>query len=254
MKRVHFGPWVGEFGWELCIWSPYIRRMAKKYGHVIVSSRPTSRYLYEFADEFIGIEAKSRSGFGGSTVKKLQKIVKAEHFVPGKNISRIMSSYEKDREGDFEYRCLSPDHQIWVADVMFAFRSNKKQGGREKSYKKEECGRLVELFLKKGISVACYGGRDNYWFEGTVDIRGAALEEQCSALSVAKCAIGPSSGTIHLASLCKCPHIVWFGLDRPKGLRRRYEENWNPFKTSVVYLKQKNPAPQEVLEEAIKLI
>ena len=69
--------------------------------------------------------------------------------------------------------------------------------------------------------------------EGALDMRGAPLAEQMNALRSARCAIGPSSGPMHLASLCKCPHLVWCG--GGKGERsttaRRYARDWNPHGT-----------------------
>ena len=55
----------------------------------------------------------------------------------------------------------------------------------------------------------------------------------CGYINQAKCIIGPSSGPIHLASLCGTTQIVWSGHERNKY---RYEELWNPHKTKVIYL------------------
>ncbi len=53
-----FGPFIGEFGWELVHWHGWLRYIKKKYLNnkkLIVSSFPGRYPLYEFADEFIPI-------------------------------------------------------------------------------------------------------------------------------------------------------------------------------------------------------
>jgi hypothetical protein len=62
-----------------------------------------------------------------------------------------------------------------------------------------------------------------------------------STLSRARLAIGASTGGLHLASLCECPHYVW-GPGReatwtPLRItnRQRYETIWNPLGTECQY-------------------
>ena len=53
-----FGPFIGEFGWELVHWHGWLRYIKKKYlknRKLIVSSFPGRYPLYEFADEFVPI-------------------------------------------------------------------------------------------------------------------------------------------------------------------------------------------------------
>ena len=50
MKTLYAGPWVGEFGWELCWWNPVVRHYAAEYDRVIVATHESSQYLYEFAE------------------------------------------------------------------------------------------------------------------------------------------------------------------------------------------------------------
>jgi hypothetical protein len=55
MKTVFFGPFVGEFGWELLFWQGWVRDVARtvfKDYHKIVSSFPGRYPFYPDADEF----------------------------------------------------------------------------------------------------------------------------------------------------------------------------------------------------------
>lgn len=47
IKTLIFGPWIGEFGWELFECVPYLRNKAKKYNQVICAGIKSRRILYE---------------------------------------------------------------------------------------------------------------------------------------------------------------------------------------------------------------
>ena len=48
-----FGPWYGEFGWELLTWQAFCRKKAKEFDHVYVSSFPGMEALYKDFARFI---------------------------------------------------------------------------------------------------------------------------------------------------------------------------------------------------------
>ena len=57
MRTLYAGPWVGEFGWELCGWQGTVRALARRHDRVVIGCRPSSRPMYqgmpcvvEFAD------------------------------------------------------------------------------------------------------------------------------------------------------------------------------------------------------------
>ena len=47
-KTLVFGPWVGEFGWELFECQSIIRKFSEKFDSVICSSLPANKILYGF--------------------------------------------------------------------------------------------------------------------------------------------------------------------------------------------------------------
>jgi hypothetical protein len=56
MKTVFFGPFVGEFGWELLAWQGWVRKVCRneyKDYHKIVCSFPGHYPLYPDTDEYI---------------------------------------------------------------------------------------------------------------------------------------------------------------------------------------------------------
>lgn len=55
VRTVFFGPWVGEFGWELLYWQGWVRGLARtiyKDARIVVASYPGRHPLYPDATEF----------------------------------------------------------------------------------------------------------------------------------------------------------------------------------------------------------
>jgi len=255
MKTLYAGPWVGEFGWELMSWNPLVRKKAQDYDRVVVEGPPTSRYLYEFANEYIDNPTvpHTSDGYLGKTKNPASTLEDCEVFAPNwpahgapemKGFLQPFVPY-----ADREYRCLATN-PIHIADVVCAFRPPKKLRdktlvGRE--YPLDMCAELVSKLCERGITVACIGDRNNYQISGSGDVRGRDLELQCAVISAAKVAVGPSSGPMHLASLCKIPHVTWFNTRNNSSSQARYKEHWNPFKTPHTYLTQSVPTPEEIV-------
>src|SRR5258708_38385520 len=54
MKTVFFGPFIGEFGWELLFWQGWVRKMCRnefRNHHKVVASYPGRQAFYPYADE-----------------------------------------------------------------------------------------------------------------------------------------------------------------------------------------------------------
>ena len=268
---LYAGPWNGEFGWELCSWNPLVRRTALEHDRVIVETVPGSEYLYEFADEIItNPRQPNYDMYRGTSVNPIQppknpytNLNPMQHWKRGASIGAaqscptgaapIMSGRAEFNaikrgsriEGSLpprEWRVYGTEKPHYVADIMCAFRGPKTFKGKsypEKQWEEQRCDELVEMFKVEGFTVACYGGSDNYLAPGAIDYLDQPLDELTGALSQAKLSIGPSSGTIHLASLCKTPHVTWYG--RPNISMDRYMFYWNPFKTAVTFINIPNP-------------
>lgn len=256
MSTLHAGPWAGEFGWELCSWNPRVRKMAEKFDRVVVEGPASSEYLYEFADEYIANDPLPNTSDGYSGKSNPPKLIegatllKPEWGKMGRQEVRLLRGPYKPHS-EMSWRCLAPENSVSVADVLCSFRPVKVYRGRtltDKEYPKRLCTQLVGELLARGLSVACIGGTDNYHVPGAEDLRGKPLADQCAAIAGALAVVGPSSGPLHLASLCKTPHVVWY--NRPDQITSyaRYRDHWNPFLTPHTYLKQQVPTPAEIVE------
>ena len=71
-------------------------------------------------------------------------------------------------------------------------------------------------------------------------------------MNKSKLIVGPSSGPMHMASLCGLKHLVW----STEYNRVRYERDWNPFKTEVIFHSDGgwNPNPETIKEIITKTV
>lgn len=255
---LYVGPWIGEFGWELCWWSSIIRRISVQYDEVIVACRKNSSYLYEYATEIIEISAcpTTASSYLGRLLSKMPP-----KWGENGTIISPKSLYEKHKDNNHsilipEALCINLSPKMISknsVDIMCNFRVGKDH----KEYPPKMCDILVNLLLSAGYTVGCFGSLSDYCPEKALDFRNYGLEEQCAILGNAKCAVGHSSGAMHLASFCGCLHIIWH-VKRPwlnvEMLTNRYRKYWNPFNTSMHYITNNIPQPEDVTKEIKKLL
>ena len=248
-KTLIAGPWVGEFGWELFAWQGYVRALSRNYDETIVISRSNSKALYEdFFTDFISFDEKtgqSDSFFMHNFDMKMQfkKIVESSNislnkqtsvllpkrigFPPHTHFSEVMSF------GEIK---VKPEY------VCFGEKANKKYDYifhlRNRGLRKEDNWSIDNwLSLKQLLNsdrIACVGTKSQSgWIPGTDDLRDINLKELFSVLKNSDYVFGPSSGPMHLSSLCGAKHIVW---GNQQMSLNRYEKNWNPLKTPVIFL------------------
>ena len=265
-KNVYFSAFCGEWGWELASWIPSIRAISKGYNKTIIEVQPGMEYFYrDFSDELI-LNPRDSSDFDMYSGKPKNpppsKLTDTDVIIPTqfwKQHARwefriIKTANRGQKLQPKEWRKYGTENPKYVADIMCAWRGPKHFRGRsfpEKVYPTDKCIALTRKLMDAGYSVACYGGEDNVYVEGSVDYRGVPVEELCGALSQAKLAIGPSSGTLHLASLCGTPHVTWYG--RPVVSMDRYLTYWNPFETPVTFISGSGcPDVDIAFENAVK--
>jgi hypothetical protein len=251
------GPWVGEFGWELFCWQGYIRRMSKSYDKTIVIGRPNSKFLYsDFCDEYIEFNPESFkvdmwNCYGSKSYKHLVDNIKHTNYISGIfDIGvRYTPSGVKDyknlfKEQDFiKLETQKEKFKNKKYDIIFHCRN--KSTGSDRNWSYEQWFNLYNL-LKDKFSIACIGNKECFFIPGTEDLRDINLEELIGVMGSSKLIIGPSSGPMHLASLAGLKHLVW----STEHNRVRYEKDWNPFKTELIFYSEGgwNPGPKKISE------
>ena len=127
-----------------------------------------------------------------------------------------------------EYICLG-DKKEQQYNYIFHLRSRDLR--KEDNWSIENWKKLKTLLGDKKI--ACVGTKEEAeWIEGTDDLRSISLQSLLTLMTNTECVFGPSSGPMHLSSLCNVPHVVW---SIPQN-KVRYEKNWNPLKTPILFL------------------
>jgi len=245
-KTLVAGPWVGEFGWEIMSWVPYLRYIAEsgEYDKIIIASRKHSEYLYkDFCSKFIVYDSNdqncSYSGTGSivdTAKKKKEREAIAKDIFKGEDWDKLIVPFKDDfvnkpksfspygtYSSDLSYDVVVHARNIW--DVDGALSSKKSR-----NWKKEKWNKIGELFKQYNLKTCSIGTKSGaLHVPYSDDKRGERLSTVANILASSKLCIGASSGPIHFASLCKCTHLVW----TQKSNYSRYKKAWNPFGTKA---------------------
>ena len=264
-KRLIAGPWIGEFGWELFAWQGYIRALSENFNETIVACRPSSRALYEdFANDFIDVHPPSGLAdsffIHGVDLGQYAKEVFMKHR---HLLIKETSIFTPRRIGfpphtHFSEEIKFKDLLIKPKYIKFGTEDEKKYDYifhiRDRNLRKEDnwsldsWTKLYNMLTINGEKVACVGTtKESGIINGADDLRDKSLNDVFNILRNCKTVFGPSSGPMHLSSLCGARHLVWG--DRKLSLTR-YENNWNPLSTPVLFLDefQYHPTPEYIFE------
>jgi hypothetical protein len=245
-------PYLGEFGWELMNWQGRVRWCIRQGGHerVIICAPADRRRLYvdpadeprvtfwpvsEFglpgeASEDHRIDADGRridptrlrqvalSATGPACAALGVDASRAEFLVPEFRSRMWPTTTAHQRFGELRVPARVS------TDVLLVPRIRRVAGERNRPAAWWEA--LAAALRERGLRVEAYSG---------------PLDRAIELVSRARIAVGASTGGLHLASLCRCPHYVW-GCGREArwtrmGItnRQRYETVWNPLGTRCHY-------------------
>jgi hypothetical protein len=244
-------PYVGEFGWELMNWHGRIRHLARsgRYDRIIVAA-PADRQALFRADEdkAITLHPINLPTLPGMASED-HRITADGQRVPCKAIrfifSRILRSVATARDlnpAEIEFMLPDLNGQLWpTAPSDQVFTDLRIQGPATTDV----------LLIPRRRDMAIERNQPDRWWdelEARFNDNGLRVERYADGLYAAiaqlsrtRLAIGASTGGLHLASLCRCPHYVW-GCDSSlrwtalrMSNRQRYETFWNPLGTPVIY-------------------
>ena len=272
-QGIIFGPWVGEFGWELFSWHAYCRSISKGYDYCIAISRPGNDVLYkDFCETFIAFEPPA-GGVADShkhsmcqdfnASEFLKAVVPIEllreytwnwlpptkighppydHYRKSLNISTNMGTFSNVIP---DYKVLRGPVNDETAGVDIVIHARNRTVRTIDNWPEEKWIEVVNSF--PDLSFASIGtAGSSLHVEGTKDLRGISTDLTVGVLQRAKCIAGPSSGPLHLASLSGCPQVVW--TSNPNQNYQRYKYCWNPFHVDVSMFKGPDPEISDVVE------
>lgn len=274
------GPCVSEFGWELLEFQGHIRALANQHDHVVVCSTEALRPLYaDFKPIFVGHKIR-----GTRDCHIIRSIANPEEW------DRVMAVLEQHKKSFEACGCRVRWEQSRPSSntkaprrpiaqqlfVQYGTASNaskayslvihardRQDGGPcgGDNYPVEAWNELLKLLISYGLiaklsDVAAIGLRGSAIApSGVDDLRDSPLQTVMDLMAAAKVVLGPSSGPMHLASLCGTPHFTW-ATDRHQSViggnnRDRYLNYWNPLKTPafvMLHPKGRLPEPNKLAE------
>jgi len=234
--------WTSEFGWQIAVWVPTLRALKKRFPEQVVCCKPEYRYLYQdFCKDFedITYSGKEDRWFLNGKEPKVPRDLRNKHnAIPWEPCLKNM--YKQNKKY-FKYGTVKEDLKY---DIVIHARAETRYGSENRNYPISRFCKIIKQFPDKRI---CSIGTKADLVEGTEDKRKIPLEELCNILASSKLCIGPSSGPMHLASFCGCPHIVFTDNKYQKSIagtnKERYNRIWNPFGTPCKVLDNDNWKP-----------
>jgi predicted O-methyltransferase YrrM len=244
-----FGPWLGEFGFEIMWWQGFCRKKSRDFQTAIVSTFENDFGLYrDFADEMIhhNLKGERMCGF-------LNK-PEGEFTIP--NAEAVFIPAEKGfiKPEDQEYYQYGSESPRVDCDIIFHATEH-----RRKTY--EHWDKLVESF--SDFKLGCFGLKEgkkpDHYVEGTEDLRGLELSELSRYLNGARVIIGPVSGAMHFASYSGANIVVWTDdkiFTFRQTIRQRFEELANPFDSPVRVLDEWdwNPPVEKIIQGTLSIL
>lgn len=255
MRRLVAGSWVGELGWELMSWQGYLRKLAVDYEEVIVCAPSGHEPLYrDFNHQYIAYDHSGmRDCWWTSKGTADHSAINAQLDALGG--TRVTPKHVLIEEQKFIQ--FGDTTRGELTDVLIHARASF--GTRPgHSWPLAYWELLVDDLLRAELKVAAIGSMDGAMCPaGARDWRGMKMQQLMDNMAATRLVVGPSSGPMHLASLCGTPHLVWtdqvwYSAIRANN-RRRYETLWNPFGTPCRIMDTQGwtPLPSCVLKEIL---
>ena len=254
-RTLFAGPWVGEFGWELMHWQGFLRKLAPRYEEVIVSCRAGQEALYaDFASRFVLHDIRGTADCNRLLdIANPQELDRVLSLVPtDADLLRPLGAQPHCRQ---VFRRFGTSRPELSTDILIHPRG--RGHGSDRNWSLENWEKLLALLAPLGLRIGCIGlSTATQPLSGDfLELRDRPLCETLDVLASSRLVVGPSSGPMHLASLCGTSHLVWTdGTRYARGLTNRvkFERTWNPFGTRAVILDEWGfQPPPEAVAEAI---
>ena len=266
--------WIGEMGWQLFCWQGYLRKLSHKYDETFVACRHGHELLYQDFASTIPEDVISEDcdmwqchGYKHRPFEEIfgRKLRKQDRFISTSNpILRYDHTHKHDKEPLFarfkEQKFVKyGEKRTGGYDILIHARAktNKVNAGMNSNYRNWNETKWKQFGQKmKGRRIGTIGSRKGAIQPLGDDLRGANLKLVSNLMASSKALISPSSGPVHLAALCGCPHVVWWGSPYDKSNEGRYLKDWNPFGTRVetIYCEDWNVSVHRVVEATTKIL
>jgi hypothetical protein len=278
-RKLIAGPYFGELGWEVAVWVPHVHFLVKKYqfDSVKVYCQAGHEALYPFATDFATFRLEHASLFTNSNWMDRPDRVAVSEFkaelcaaaadadahckhcswvkhVYGDGFNRLYE-FPKQRTPVLYDNISIPT--MPANSIVLAYRHLKR--GADKNTDIKALNALCDAVLDMGFTPVILGQSfdDDEQLKALHPraincVNNTLLVEFMSFCRGAKAVVGPSTGTMHLASACGVPHVTWGGGTRGKAAEQRYLKTWNPHNTWCRFLGYDWQVDTQKVIEAVK--
>ncbi len=270
-RRLVAGPWLGEFGWEIMRWQGVFRRLADQGYRITMVARTGHEVFYEdYVEEYITAASLGFNEIGATDGWRIDGTMPV---LPEELLQTRFRGYAY-RQPDF---CMKRGVNIHSRQQRFVPLGRKldapsktivvharwtdKANSSDRNWPLEKWNEAIRQIIDLGYNVTAIGSPHAAACpEGATDRRGLVLRELVDVIAGAGLVMGPSSGPMHLASVCRTPHLVWTDQEfwgSANGTNRyRYEKSWNPFHTPAYVVDEEDwqPSVETVMRRTLEAI
>ena len=234
-SAVYYGPYIGEFAFEIMGAAVNRRDVALRSGwRVTVCSRPDREALHsDYCTKFIGHDIDCPGDC--TNARPMPPPSEIERWLPQDGGRVVRPRDYGDRRWPGKYIVYGKSSPEWAGAVVIHARNRPYCEWR--NWPVAKWHRFARFMAHRfaGRRLVCIGTKAQaLGVERCADLRGADLQVQMDILHTAGATggfcLGESSGAMHLAEHCGCPVLVWCGGDDGEMERtaRWYREAWNP--------------------------
>ncbi len=252
-RRQIIAPYIGEFGWEVMNWQARLRWMIERRNAEswVIVAPPDRRSL------FIDLLSKdNRIVFCPCRTPAMPGHASEDYRVDenGQRINQDQlrqSLIQFTRAACRQAGLSIDDAEIVTPPLDGTLFPTRPAHQTFVSFRRDVPVDTDVLLIPRSRAVATERNQPQDWWEALtvrltdrgfkVAVMQTRLDLAIEQLSVARLAVGASTGGLHLASLCECPHYVWGPGDDQRWTaqrisnRQRYETVWNPLGTACRY-------------------
>lgn len=242
------GPWVGEFGFEVALWAPHARFIARDFDHVTVACEPGHEALYEdFAHEFElfpvpeavvlrDCEYGHTTPNNGDSAPRLElpPLRVADHWLHPYRLREVMSWPWGSMPFMPEGRSvpLKALHRTPKRNHIVAIHARSAFKQSLKSWSPQKWNELARVMFDDVTEILAIGTQVHDLDVRVTDCRGSDLRATRAVLAMADVLVGPSSGPMAFASHCGVPCVWWADHGQPAELLYAQDGEvaacWNP--------------------------
>jgi len=257
--KVIFGPFIGEFGWELTRWAPMVNEFKRNNpkANIVVATHKDSFGLYQDCETYhIEVPDIGRDGFRNKTVppneyglllSSLNKSYPKHNIITPLEFDPVLNVFSwKDRFiGYSDTDMIEKGFAVFVGDRIPIAISSRYILGKARNWTHDNWLKFYQLISDSDKYFGIVVGKsptifkaDNMsnilYAENYVDDKYNMIDTMIGAMRIATLTIGQQSSLPILSQFIETPTLMFghrkyrnMNFDNPKGVRKMFIENPN---------------------------